>query len=73
MNQIKSIENFKNNEILLNTEFIVGGANGTATGAGSRPSQRCESGLCWTHDLVNNEDGIDIYYNLNDCDVDPNM
>lgn len=64
--KIKSIENFKNNEILLNTDYILGGVK---TGAGTRSWSGCASGMCYSSDDVNG-DGTATYYNIHDCDVE---
>jgi len=67
MEKIKSIENFRSKEILLNHQ-VLGGVG--ETGAGSMSSAICSSGVCWTSDCVD-ENGTTEYYGIYDCDMPP--
>jgi len=66
--KIKSLENFKDNEILLNSEMILGGD--VRTEGGSRAWSQCDSGMCYSHDTVH-DNGIKTYHNIHDCDTEP--
>ena len=67
--KIKSLENFKSNEYFLNTGLVLGGRP-VNSGAGSRPSPMCGSGMCYSADYTD-EDGDTTYYDIYDCDTEP--
>jgi len=68
MSKIKSIENFKESEVLLNSHFILGGRPENTEG-GSKPSAICStSDLCWSADYYDSSNGQTTYYDYQDCD-----
>lgn len=67
MEKIKSIENFRGKEIHLNN--VNGGQELGPTGAGSKESAVCSSGVCYTSDY-NFSESYSEYYGIYDCDVD---